>query len=48
MKKLALLGLLLSLGVFVVGCDSKKKTEAPAGDAAPAADAAAPAAEEAK
>ena len=48
MKKFALLALLLSLGVFVVGCEKKK--EAPKADAgaAPAADAAAPAADEKK
>ena len=49
MKKFALLALLLSLGVSMVGCESKKKEAAPAAGAAPAADTgAAPAAEEKK
>ena len=54
MKKFALLALLLSLGVFTIGCDKGKKaepvkpaTDAPATDA-PATDAAAPATEEPK
>jgi hypothetical protein len=46
MKKFALLALLLSLGVFTIGCDKAKKAE-PAkgadGAAAPADGAAAPA-----